>query len=214
MRHLLKGRASGQLGMLVIGLTGGIGSGKTTVSKYLEALGAEVIDADKVGHITYLPDTPAWRDLIDTWGEGLLQANREIDRKKLGAIVFSDPSNLEKLNSIVHPRMRDIMNDQIEGFRKGKKKVVVLDAAILIEAKWTSLVDEVWVTAAPEEVVVKRVMARNSWDEEQVRSRMSSQMSNDERQGYAHVVIDTDATLQEVEERVRILFGERCVSTG
>ena len=192
--------------MLVIGLTGGIGSGKTTVSGFLEELGAEVIDADKVGHVTYLPDMPAWRDLIDTWGEDLLQPNREVDRKKLGAIVFSDPANLEKLNSIVHPRMRDIMNDRIEAFRGEGKQVVVVDAAILIEAKWTSLVDEVWVTAAPEDVVVQRVMARNGWDEEQVRSRMASQMPTEERQGYAQVVIDTNASLDEVRERVRAAF--------
>ena len=195
--------------MLVIGLTGGIGSGKTTVSGFLEELGAEVIDADKVGHVTYLPDTPAWRDLIDTWGEDLLQPNREIDRKKLGAIVFSDPANLEKLNSIVHPRMRDIMNDRIEAFRDEGKQVVVVDAAILIEAKWTSLVDEVWVTAAPEDVVVQRVMARNGWEEEQVRSRMASQMPPEERQSYADVVIDTDATLDEVRARVRAAFEAR-----
>ena len=192
--------------MLVIGLTGGIGSGKTTVSGFLEELGAEVIDADKVGHVTYLPDMPAWRDLIDTWGEDLLQPNREVDRKKLGAIVFSDPANLEKLNSIVHPRMRDIMNDRIEAFRGEGKQVVVVDAAILIEAKWTSLVDEVWVTVAPEDVVVQRVMARNGWDEEQVRSRMASQMPTEERQGYAQVVIDTNASLDEVRERVRAAF--------
>ena len=195
--------------MLVIGLTGGIGSGKTTVSGFLEELGAEVIDADKVGHVTYLPDMPAWRDLIDTWGEDLLQPNREIDRKKLGAIVFSDPANLEKLNSIVHPRMRDIMNDRIEAFRGEGKQVVVVDAAILIEAKWTSLVDEVWVTDAPEDVVVQRVMARNGWEEEQVRSRMASQMPAEERQSYADVVIDTDATLDEVRERVRAAFEAR-----
>ena len=195
--------------MLVIGLTGGIGSGKTTVSGFLEELGAEVIDADKVGHVTYLPDMPAWRDLIDTWGEDLLQPNREVDRKKLGAIVFSDPANLEKLNSIVHPRMRDIMNDRIEAFRGEGKQVVVVDAAILIEAKWTSLVDEVWVTAAPEDVVVQRVMARNGWDEEQVRSRMASQMPAEERQGYAQVVIDTNASLDEVRERVRAAFEAR-----
>ncbi len=195
--------------MLVIGLTGGIGSGKTTVSGFLEELGAEVIDADKVGHVTYLPDMPAWQDLIDAWGEDLLQPNREVDRKKLGAIVFSDPANLEKLNSIVHPRMRDIMNDRIEGFRGEGKQVVVVDAAILIEAKWTSLVDEVWVTAAPEDVVVQRVMARNGWDEEQVRSRMASQMPAEERQSYAQVVIDTDASLDEVRERVRAAFEAR-----
>ena len=195
--------------MLVIGLTGGIGSGKTTVSGFLEELGAEVIDADKVGHVTYLPDMPAWRDLIDTWGEDLLQPNREVDRKKLGAIVFSDPANLEKLNSIVHPRMRDIMNDRIEAFRGEGKQVVVVDAAILIEAKWTSLVDEVWVTAAPEDVVVQRVMARNGWDEEQVRSRMASQMPTEERQSYAQVVIDTNASLDEVRERVRAAFEAR-----
>ena len=84
-----------------------------------------------------------------------------------------------------------------------------VDAAILIEAKWTSLVDEVWVTAAPEDVVVQRVMARNGWDEEQVRSRMASQMPTEERQGYAQVVIDTNASLDEVRERVRAAFEAR-----
>ena len=100
--------------MHVIGLTGGVGSGKTTASKFLQELGAHILDADKVGHESYLPDMPAWKDLIAAFGEDLLRPNQEIDRKKLGAIVFSNPENLAKLNSIVHPRMREMMEQQLE----------------------------------------------------------------------------------------------------
>jgi dephospho-CoA kinase len=198
--------------MLVIGLTGGVGSGKSTVTQYLKDLGAVVIDADKVGHETYLPDTPAWKDLVATWGTELLLPNREIDRKKLGAIVFSDPKNLEKLNSIVHPRLRALLEKKIEEHRAQGTKVLVVEAAIMIEANWMHLADEVWVIMAPEDVVIKRIMTRNSWSEEQIRARIRSQMTNAERAKHAHVVIDTNCTLDEVRAKVKKLWDERLAS--
>ncbi len=195
--------------MRVIGLTGGIGSGKSTVTQHLKDLGAVVIDADKVGHETYLPDTPAWKDLVATWGTDLLLPSREIDRKKLGAIVFSDPKNLEKLNSIVHPRLRELLLKRIEDLRAQGTRIVVLEAAILIEANWHHIVDEVWVIYAPEDVVIKRVIARNNLSEEQVRGRIRSQMTQDERAKHAHVVIDTNCTLDQVRAKVKTLWDER-----
>ncbi len=198
--------------MHVIGLTGGVGSGKTTASKFLQELGAHILDADKVGHESYLPDMPAWKDLIAAFGEDLLRPNQEIDRKKLGAIVFSNPENLAKLNSIVHPRMREMMEQQLEELKGQGVKLVVLEAAILIEANWQSLVDEVWTTEAPEATVVERLKARNNWTEQQVRDRIRSQMSPQERAAHAQVVIDTDCSLDEMRDRVKNLLETRAGS--
>ncbi len=198
--------------MHVIGLTGGVGSGKTTASKFLQELGAHILDADKVGHESYLPDMPAWKDLIAAFGEDLLRPNQEIDRKKLGAIVFSNPENLAKLNSIVHPRMREMMEQQLEELKGQGVKLVVLEAAILIEANWQSLVDEVWTTEAPEATVVERLKARNNWTEQQVRDRIRSQMSPQERAAHAQVGIDTDCSLDEMRDRVKNLLETRAGS--
>ena len=172
------------------------------------------MDADKVGHESYLPNMPAWKDLIATFGEDLLLPNQEIDRKKLGSIVFSDPANLAKLNSIVHPRMREMMEQQLEELQGQGVKVVVLDAAILIEANWQSLVDEVWTTEAPEATVIERLKARNNWTEQQVRDRIRAQMSPQERAAHAQVVIDTDCSLDEMRDKVEKLMETRAGSKG
>lgn len=195
--------------MRVIGLTGGVGTGKTTVSRMLQELGAVLVDADKIGHQTYLPDSPAWKDIVATWGEGLLQTNREVDRRKLGGIVFSDPAALAKLNNIVHPRMRVMIREQLADLERSGAKTVVFEAAVLIEAGWGSLADEIWATDAPEETVVKRVKERNGWTEEQARARIKAQLPRPERLSYAQVIIDTDCSLEELRARVKAQWQER-----
>ncbi len=107
--------------MKVIGLTGGIGSGKSTVSQFLSELGANVLDADKVGHQCYQPGTEAWKDVVDAFGEEIVAPDGSIDRKKLGAIVFGDPEALIRLNQIMHPRMYDMMADQYRGIPSGRR---------------------------------------------------------------------------------------------
>jgi len=188
--------------MRVIGLTGGIGSGKSTVSHVLAELGAMVIDADTVGHQAYQPGTETWKDVVAAFGQEVVAADGSIDRKKLGAIVFGEAGALERLNRIVHPRMYDMMAAQIEEYRQQGVKVVVLDAAILIEANWTPLVDEVWLTAASELTVVQRVKKRTGLPEEQIRSRIRSQLSNEEREKHASVVINNDGSLDELRAKV------------
>jgi len=128
--------------MIVIGLTGGIGSGKSTVAQFLAELGAVVLNADEVGHEAYRPHTETWQELVNAFGSGILQPDDEINRKKLGEIVFADSQALTRLNQIVHPRMFRMMQERIEGWREQGVEVVVLEAAILFEANWTSLVDE------------------------------------------------------------------------
>jgi dephospho-CoA kinase len=188
--------------MKVIGLTGGIGSGKSTVSQILAELGAVVLDADKVGHQAYQPETETWKDVVAAFGQEIVAVDGSIDRKKLGAIVFGEPRALERLNQIVHPRMYDMMAEQIEEYRRQGVKVVVLDAAILLEANWTPLVDEVWVTVASEPTVVRRARERTGLPEEQIRSRIRSQLSNEERKKQASVVISNDGSLDELRAKV------------
>ncbi len=192
--------------MKVIGLTGGIGSGKSTVSQYLQELGAVILDADKVGHEAYRPNTETWQELVAAFGRQILTPDDEIDRKKLGEIVFSDPESLARLNQIVHPRMYQMMETRIEECRQQGVAVVVLEAAILLEAGWTPLVDEVWVTVASESTVVGRVKERTGLPEEQILARIRSQLSSEERAKQANVVINNDGNLDELKTKVQELW--------
>ena len=188
----------------VIGLTGGIGAGKSTVTQMLEELGAAVIDADKVGHQIYLPDLPAWREIVDTFGAEVLNADRAINRQALGKIVFANPQALRMLNRIVHPRMFDRMLELIAELRaRGSMNAIVVEAAVLIEANWMPLVDQVWVVVASEAVVVDRLAKQRHLTPEQVRTRIAAQLANDERLKYAHVVIRNDGSLDEVRDAVQ-----------
>ncbi|MBA7601308.1 Dephospho-CoA kinase [subsurface metagenome] len=192
--------------MIVIGLTGGILTGKSTVSEILAQRGAVIIDADKVGHEAYRPQTKVWQGVVDAFGTGVLKENGEIDRKKLGEIVFHDPQALARLNEIMHPAMHSMMKEEIERLRGEGAQVVVLEAAVLIEANWTDLVDEVWVTVAPEETAVRRLQDRGGLSEEQARARIRSQISSEERAKHADVIIDTNCDLAEVEAKVEELW--------
>jgi dephospho-CoA kinase len=192
----------------VIGLTGGIGSGKSTVSRYLGELGAVIIDADKLGHEIYLPNTDTWRELVNTFGEEILTADDKIDRKKLGAIVFNNPEKLKRLNAIVHPRMFEMAKQRIDECRCKGIKVVILDAPILFETNWTPLVEEVWVVVANEVNVIKRAMARSGLTEEQVRTRIASQMSNAERIKRAQAVIFNDGGAEDLRKKVKELWEQ------
>ena len=192
--------------MKVIGLTGGIGSGKSTVSQYLLELGAVILDADKVGHEAYRPNTETWREVVAAFGREILTPDDEIDRKKLGGIVFGNPESLARLNQIMHPRMYDMMKVRIEEYRQQGVDVVVLEAAILLEANWTPLVDEVWVTVASESTVVQRVKERTGLTEEQILARIRSQLSSEERAKQADVIINNDGSQEELKAKVEELW--------
>jgi dephospho-CoA kinase len=194
--------------MIVIGLTGGILSGKSTVSGMLAERGAVIIDADKVGHQAYQPHTDVWQELVDTFGEWILKQNGEIDRKRLGEIVFHDPSALILLNKIVHPRMREIIEEELKRLRAEGASVVVIEAAVLIEAKWTDLVDRIWVTTAPAEKVIDRLQNRVGLSEEQARARIAAQLPPEDKVKHADVVIDTNCDLAELGIRVLDLWEE------
>ena len=193
--------------MLTIGLTGGIGSGKSTVSKLLAELGAPIIDADKVGHAIYATDGPAYPDMIAAFGEGILAPDRTIDRKKLGPIVFADPAALKRLNSIVHPKMFARMREMVDAMRRGgEHKPIVIEAAILIEANWQPLFNEIWLVVASRERVIERVERDRGLKPEQTEARIRAQLSDDDRRKYATTVVTNNGTIDELCAKVGNLW--------
>ena len=192
--------------MKVIGLTGGICSGKSTVSQFLAELGATIIDADKIGHEVFKPDTEVWCEVVDAFGKQVVAANGTIDRKKLGTIVFGNPEARAKLNQIMHPRIYDLVKAQLEEYRRQRLSVVILEAPLLLEAGWTSLVDEVWVTTASEDSVLKRLRERTGLSEAESKARIRSQLPMEERTRYADVVIDTDCDVDKLKAKVKELW--------
>ena len=195
--------------MIVIGLTGGIGTGKSEVGRILATLGAVVIDADQLGHHAYTPHTEIWHEVVKAFGEGILQASGEIDRKQLGAIVFADPEQLARLNGIMHPRMARMVSQQIEKLREEGASAVVVEAAVLFEAGWDSMVDEVWTTESPLDNVADRLMARNGLDRAEVVKRIKSQMSSEERSARSRVVVDNSKDVGTLVNTVRSLWDTR-----
>jgi len=192
--------------MPVIGLTGGISSGKSTVSTFLSELGAVVLDADKIGHEALQPYTEAWQKVVDTFGDGILGDGNEVDRQKLGEIVFGDTEAMAKLNQIMHPRMYRVAEERIKELKKQGSEVIVLEAPLLVEAGWLPLVDKVWVTVASEETVVNRLCQRNGFSKAQALTRIRSQLPAEEKKRYADVVLDTDCMLSEVKAKVKELW--------
>jgi dephospho-CoA kinase len=195
--------------MLVIGLTGSIGTGKSEAARQLQILGASIISADQVGHEAYTPNTEAWEQVVAAFGDDILQDDKDIDRRKLGAIVFSDPSQLEKLNAIMHPRMARMVSDKIEVLRGQGVKVVVVEAALLFEAGWDTLVEEVWVTDSSEDIVVGRLKERNGLSEEEAKKRINSQMDRAERIERSDFVIDNSSDMAGLESAIKELWDCR-----
>ncbi len=193
--------------MKVIGLTGGIGSGKSTAAKFLAELGAVIVDLDGLGHEA-LKQKEARGKLVSEFGEGILAAGGDIDRVKLGRLVFNNPEALARLNRIVHPFIDAMVKEKVADYRRQGATVVVLEAAAILEAGRARQVDEMWVTVAPEEAVLKRLAERTGYSEEESKARISSQMSGQERIRQADVVIDTDCTLDELRDKVATEWGK------
>jgi dephospho-CoA kinase len=198
--------------MVVLGLAGRIGTGKSKVSQFLCGLGAVAISADQIGHQSYLPNTQGWRDIVATFGHDLVLPSGEIDRESLGSRVFGDSEALAKLNSILHPQMMKIIEEQIQELKRVGTDVVVLEAALLFEANWTGLVDEVWVVTAPDDLTLQRVHDRNGLPEKLIRDRIQAQLPEEEQVRRAQVVIQNTADLPSLELRVRDLWQKRILT--
>ena len=196
--------------MLTIGLTGGIGSGKSEAAGILRELGALVIDADIVGHETYRRGEPAWDQVVEAFGREVIGEDGEIDRRRLGKIVFDDPEGLKRLTDIVWPRIREGLEKRIISERNaGDTKVVVVEAAVLFEAGWGPLFDEVWVVTAPEDDVLERLERQRNQKPEQTRARLRAQMTNEERVKRADAVVRNDEDRAALAATVQQLWTDR-----
>ena len=200
--------------MKVVGLTGGIGTGKTEVASILRELGAEVLSADHLAHETYLPGTTGWREIVEEFGQQVITSSGEIDRKALGAMVFRDAARLERLNAIVHPRTRELIAERLRRLDDGGCRVAVVEVVLLVEAirldaAWTSLIDAIWVVVPPEDTVVERVVSRGGLEAGATRARVRAQATQDERREIADVIIENDGSLELLRNRVEGLWWER-----
>jgi dephospho-CoA kinase len=193
--------------MKVIGLTGGIGSGKSTVASILKELGAIIIDSDKVGHQVLNPATPGWREVIDIFGEDILNSHGNIDRQKLAKIVFNDPEALLRLNQIVHPKIEQEVRSRIQKFQSQKTDTVVIEAALIAEAGWIPLADQIWVIKSPKEITLRRLNERGMSEEESL-ARMASQYPAEDHIKYGLVIIDNEGSLEELRARVVKLWKD------
>ncbi|MFN0096564.1 MAG: dephospho-CoA kinase [Dehalococcoidia bacterium] len=188
--------------MRVIGLTGGIASGKTTVTKFFRDQGVPVIDADILGHRTYEPGTDTFRAVVRTFGDDLVAADGTIDRRVLGGKVFGKPEELKRLTDIVWPGIRKLASAELAELETAGNSVAVLEAAVLLEAGWQDMCDEVWVVVVEPDIAVQRLFTRNGLDETAARARIASQLSNAERVAAADVVITNSSTLAELESGI------------
>ena len=188
---------------MIIGLTGGIGAGKSVVGGMLRELGAHVIDTDKVGHRVYAPGSEGWRKLVAAFSEGIVAADGTIDRKRLGEIVFADEPRRRTLNGIVHPLIfQEIMREIAERRAAGFAGHVVLEAPVLVEAKGTGLVERIWVVVAPRAVIEERLVRSRAMTPAEIQARMQAQLDDAERRKHADLVIENDGDLAALQARV------------
>jgi dephospho-CoA kinase len=195
--------------MRVIGLTGGIAAGKSTISQALRDVGAVAIAADQVGHQAYRTGTETHAALVAAFGEGIVAESGEIDRRALGALVFADPAQRVRLQEIVWPRMKEMMRSQLADLRAGGADLAVVEAAVLFEAGWEDLMDEVWVVQASPAIARERLIARNGLTPEDADARIRAQLTNEERARRADVVIDNSGTVEEAVARVQAALATR-----
>lgn len=193
---------------MIVGLTGGIATGKSIVAGELKKCGAHIIDADKIAREIVEPGKPAYDDIVKEFGTGILKPDATIDRKALGRAVFSDPASLEKLNNITHPRIRARIREEAERLSAEGDALIVLDVALLIEMGVRYEVEKIIVVYSDAEQQVERLMKRDNMTRGEALKRLSCQMDIKEKLEYADYVIDNSGQLGETIAQTRALFSE------
>lgn len=194
--------------MYIIGLTGSIASGKSTVSRILAECGAPIVDADLIAREIAKRGQAGWHGIVEAFGEGVLLPDGELDRMKVGEMIFHDAKKRAILDAIMHPIILEHINTQIEELARAGHKAAVLDIPLLLELGWQDKVDAVWLVAVSHNVQKMRLMARNDLTEEQALARIASQMSIAEKRQYADKIIENDGTPEETATIVQNLWAE------
>ena len=192
--------------MFVIGLTGGIGTGKTEVTHVLRELGAVVIESDKVAHLSYRPGTDAYEDIIGQFGREILGESGVIDRAKLGGLIFAVPELRIHLEMIVWPAARSWIEERLTQEKERGTKIVVIEVPKLFEAGWDDLADAVWTIEAPSDLIAQRVNIRSNLGEAEKNARVKAQITSGERAERADLLIENTAKLADLREQIRNLW--------
>jgi dephospho-CoA kinase len=194
---------------LIIGLTGGIVSGKSTAASMFKDLGAKIVDVDKIGHSVILPHRPAWKKIIRLFGKDFLRNDLTIDRGKLGKIVFTNQTLLKKLNEITHPEIIKVIKKEINLAKNktyNQEKILIIDAALIYEAKMDRLMDKIIVVYINEDEQAKRLIERNDLSKEEALQRIKSQMPIKEKVKMADYVIDNSNSMDETKKQVEKIW--------
>ena len=199
--------------MITVGLTGGIATGKSLVSQLLEEHGAFVINADLIAHDLYNPGTIGFNSLISHFGDTILDLNGTIDRKKLASIVFTRKHEMDNLNTIMHPLIYDEIKRIMSDLSNEKHPIVVVEAAVLIEAGWQDLFDQIWVVSSDVETVISRLNASNGLSREESLKRIDSQMPSKDRNKYADIVIENNGNKEILSSTIKELWADKLSTT-
>ena len=195
--------------MLIVGLTGGVASGKSVVSQVWKEEGGYLIDADRIARELVQPRAPAWKALVKAFGKEILQEDGSIHRKKLATRVFSNPVERELLNRILHPRIKREIDRRIKGIgQKGPKAIVVIDAALLVETGYYRDVDKVVVVTSTKKQQIERLRRRDQMDQEMARGIIDSQIRGEERIKVADIIIRNEGSRMQTERKAKEVFEE------
>ena len=196
--------------MVVIGITGGVGSGKSTVAKMFEQLGAVVLDADVIAHQVMEPKRLAWRQIVKTFGEGVLNEDQTVNRKRLAAVVFADDERRKWLERIIHPKVLHVIKQQLHRLKRSRRvRAAVLDVPLLVEAGAEKLVDALVVVTAPPDVQRARLKKKYGWSEEETNARMAAQWELSAKVALADHVVDNSDGVDATRTQVKRIWNQR-----
>ena len=188
--------------MKIVGLTGGISSGKSTVSSYLKQLKIPVIDADEVARKVVEPNSQGARKIRKTFSSDVFEEDGSLNRQKLGALIFSNAENRQKLDDLLQPLIKIMILDEIEEYRQKGENMIVLDLPLLFEKNYEELCEEIIVVYIPKELQLERLMRRNQYTKQEALSRIDSQLSIEEKRKRATVLLDNQGTIQQLYQQV------------
>lgn len=191
---------------MIIGLTGSIASGKSTVSKMLKAKGFSIVDADEIARLVVKPGSPVLLEISRVFGEDILRTDGSLHREKLGERIFGNVEERQKLNGIIHPAIRREMLSQKEQFISTGSNTVIMDIPLLFESKLQSFVDKIIVVSVTPEIQKERLIARNVLSEEEADARIKSQLSMKEKELGADAVIDNNKTIEHTEKQLNAIL--------
>lgn len=194
--------------MDIYGLTGGIGSGKSAAAAFFEECGVPVVSADELSRVVVTPGSEGLAAVVAAFGEGVLAANGELDRRKLGAHVFKDPTQRARLEGILHPRIRDCFQDVLAALEATGHTMVVYEVPLLFENNLDKQMKAVILVSAPEDQRIARVVARDKLSPEDVRARMAAQMDDKSRRARAHHVVENDGDLEHLHAQIEALIAK------